>query len=291
MVISAIGYLIFRQNALYYNKDPSTFFITDWDTTKISYGSSNSSQIKLPLESNGIYNFTVDWGDHKHDKITVWDQPEVRHTYRKTGIYTITIFGTIDGWSFNNMGDKLKLLEIKQWGNLDLINSGGYFYGCSNLKITANDVLNLLNTNSLSRAFQDCEEINNINKMNEWDVSSITDMGFMFSGALNFNQNISSWDVSSVTDMGFMFSGALNFNQNISSWDVSSVTDMSYIFAGDTLSTINYDNLLIGWSQLSLQSNVTFNAGYSQYSSGTAANARDYIINTYNWSISDGGQA
>ena len=37
-----------------------------------------------------------------------------------------------------------------------------------------------------------------------------------------FNQDISSWDVSSVTDMEYMFR-ATPFNQDISSWDVSNV--------------------------------------------------------------------
>ena len=37
-------------------------------------------------------------------------------------------------------------------------------------------------------------------------------MGSMFYGATAFNQNLNSWNVSSVTDMYFMFSGAAAFN-------------------------------------------------------------------------------
>ena len=46
----------------------------------------------------------------------------------------------------------------------------------------------------------------------------------MFSGT-SFNQPIGNWDVSSVTDMGFMFYGATAFNQDLSSWSVDGVTD------------------------------------------------------------------
>lgn len=66
--------------------------------------------------------------------------------------------------------------------------------------------------------------------ISSWDVSTVTDMSWMFWGADSFNQNIGDWDVSSVTDMGLMFKGADSFNQDIGGWDVSSVTDMSYMF-------------------------------------------------------------
>ena len=52
----------------------------------------------------------------------------------------------------------------------------------------------------------------------------------MFNYALDFNHDISVWDVSSVTDMSYMFSSADSFNQDISDWDVSSVTSMGSMF-------------------------------------------------------------
>ena len=105
-----------------------------------------------------------------------------------------------------------------------------------------------------------------------------------------FNQNIGGWDVSSVTSMSSMFSHASAFNQDIGDWDVSSVTSMSGMFSGITLSTTNYDSLLIGWSHLPLKYFVFFNGGNSKYSSGAAANARQSIKDNYFWIISDGGQ-
>merc|ERR1712048_1180171 len=62
------------------------------------------------------------------------------------------------------------------------------------------------------------------------DVSRVTDMIAIFSGATSFNQDISKWDVSSVTYMIAMFSGAESFNQDISKWDVSLVTNMDDMF-------------------------------------------------------------
>jgi surface protein len=121
-----------------------------------------------------------------------------------------------------------------------------------------------------------------------WDVSNVTDMWGMFKGASAFNQDIGGWNVSSVTHMYAMFSGATSFNQDVGGWDVSSVTNMSAMFDGTTLSTTNYDALLLGWSQRALQCCLDFHAGDSRYSSAAAA-ARQSIITAFGWTITDGG--
>jgi hypothetical protein len=56
----------------------------------------------------------------------------------------------------------------------------------------------------------------------QWDVSSITDMSQLFYGQTTCNPPIGDWNVSSVTDFGEMFAGANAFNQPIGNWDVSS---------------------------------------------------------------------
>ena len=44
--------------------------------------------------------------------------------------------------------------------------------------------------------------------INNWDVSNVTEMRNMFSGAQKFNNPLNYWDVSSVTNMGGMFNNA-----------------------------------------------------------------------------------
>jgi len=207
-------------------------FLSVWDTTKTSPGSSLSNQVTLPLQSGGDYNFFVDWGDGSNDTITDGDQLEKTHTYTSEGVYTINITGKIIGWCFYNGGDRLKILEIQQWGCLQLGNAGSYFFGCENLELTATDNLNLTGTTTLYMAFRDCYNLGNSGDMDGWNVSSVTDMGYMFYRASSFNQPIGSWDVSNVTDMGVMFRNASSFNQPIDSWDVSSVTSMYAVFEG-----------------------------------------------------------
>ena len=66
--------------------------------------------------------------------------------------------------------------------------------------------------------------------MNEWDVSNVKDMSYMFDGAKKFNQDIGGWDTSNVVHMNSMFHRADKFNQDIGNWDTSNVTYMSYMF-------------------------------------------------------------
>ncbi|MCP4456430.1 MAG: BspA family leucine-rich repeat surface protein [Cytophagales bacterium] len=124
--------------------------------------------------------------------------------------------------------------------------------------------------------------------INSWDVSSVMRMSDMFYNAEAFNQDIGSWDVSNVTDMSSMFFNTDAFNQDISSWDVTSVTDMLDMFSNSGLSQENYDDILVGWSQLTLQSGVSFGAVDITYCEG--ADARQTIIDDYGWTITDGGE-
>jgi len=120
-----------------------------------------------------------------------------------------------------------------------------------------------------------------------WDVSAVTDMYSMFRDS-PFNQDIGSWDVSAVKYMDYMFNGA-PFDQDISSWDISNVEHMDDMFTG-SLSTANYDALLIAWSAQSVKNWVTLDIGSTKYSSGAAAAARQSLIDDHNWTINDGGE-
>ncbi|MFX1238575.1 MAG: BspA family leucine-rich repeat surface protein, partial [Promethearchaeota archaeon] len=274
------------------NEENNLFaFLSTWNTSLTSTGSSNSNQVSLPLESGGTYDFIVFWGDESSDVITSWDDPKATHDYSSEGMYTINITGTIVGWRFNNGGDRLKLLDINQWGCLRLRNSGSYFYGCENLHISASDYLNLTGITTLYQAFRYCTTLDIIEEMNNWDVSDVNDMRGMFQGASSFNQPIGDWDVSDVINMSEMFRDASEFDQDLSSWDISSVNDMDGMFQGVSLSTANYDNLLIRWASLPfVQSDVTFGAGDSKYTGGGAAEtARNNLITIYSWIITDGG--
>ena len=130
-----------------------------------------------------------------------------------------------------------------------------------------------------------------------WDTSSVTTLRMMFRNT-SFNQDIGSWDTSSVTSFQHMFDGATSFDQDISAWDFSSLTmtaNLGYFMQNCTISTSNYDALLVRWGNQasSMPSNLTnVKMGSSTYTANsTAATARSTLVNTYGWTITDGGTA
>ena len=96
-----------------------------------------------------------------------------------------------------------------------------------------------------------------------WDVSSATNMDFMFEYSVEFNPDISSWNVSSVTSMVEMFKGhdrkSHTFDQDISSWDVSNVTDMRRMF----IYNYSFDQNLTSWNVENVQYHMEFNKNSS----------------------------
>jgi surface protein len=121
-----------------------------------------------------------------------------------------------------------------------------------------------------------------------WNTAKVTDMSIMFSSASAFNQDIGDWNTARVTNMSFMFQNANAFNQDLSGWNVAALTNASSMFTGVTLSTANYDSLLVGWNAQVLQSGVTFDGGNSQYCLGVSA--RNSMTSSDGWTITDGGQ-
>ena len=72
-------------------------------------------------------------------------------------------------------------------------------------------------------------------RIEDWDVSKVTDMSGLFYQRQFFNANVTAWNTSAVTSMSYMFHGASAFNQPIGAWDTSAVTDMSVMFYGACL--------------------------------------------------------
>lgn len=210
---------------------PPTEFISVWRTTGAI------ETVTLPyLASGSIYSGLIDWGDgttsaNSYDNRT--------HTYTGAGDYTITIDGFVSGFSFVNAGDKLKLREIKHWGNkFSPNNNNGTFFGCSNLVLTGvTGVPNLTSMSSLNNFFRSCLSLTTVANINTWNTSSITNMSQTFDSCILFNDNISNWNTSNVNTFFAMFAHDGAFNNGgspyINNWDTANVTNMRFMFGAD----------------------------------------------------------
>ena len=201
-------------------------FITKWKTD--NKGSSCDSCVEIPTEGTG-YGYDVDWdNDGIYDEFFTGD---AFHDYGQPGEYTIAIKGNFpriyfDDW--NGAKESQKIIEIIQWGEIEWTSFRKAFKGCEFLTINATDAPDLSQVTDLSEMFSGAMILDT--DFNSWDVSTIINMSAMFNYAMTFNGDISGWDVSSVTDMSDMFVRAKSFNSEISQWDVSSVTNMEEMF-------------------------------------------------------------
>ena len=115
------------------------------------------------------------------------DAKAATHTYATAGDYEVALAGEMGHFGFGggDIGDRSKLVNIRQWGCVQLGQVGGQFEDCRNLGVvSARDVP---------------------------DLRAGTNMSYMFFRASSFQSDLSGWNVSAVTNMGRMFHGASSF--------------------------------------------------------------------------------
>ena len=161
------------------------------------------------------------------------------------------------------------------------------------------DVSSATNFNGMFDYFFGNKPLNSVQGLNNWDVSSATNFSSMFKGYDVFNNDLSNWNVVSATNMNSMFQNAFAFDSNLSGWNIINVTNFSNFLKGVTLSTSNYEAILVGWEStlqntypngIGYTATININFGGSQYTSGSAADtAKTSLINNFGWTISDGG--
>jgi surface protein len=201
-----------------------------------------------------------------------------------SGNFTTIVF--IEWFNPENINRTL-FRSVEQWGDSAWTNLSAAFQNVTNLTFNASDVPDLSQTTVTSVMFWDATNFNS--DISNWDMSNVTDAWGMFMGATSFNQDISSWDMSSNQRFWRMFQGASSFNQPLDNWDVSEALYMEDMFTDSAISEENYSNILISWAALpSLQNNVTLGAQFINHAE-TATVARQFLIDTYNWTINDAG--
>ena len=233
----------------------------------------------------------------------------------REGTYDVSVTATSGQIYFNGGGDKLKLIDIKQWGTCQWTSMFRAYYGCSNMQLTAIDAPDLTNADDMRWAFRQCSTFNasidhwdvstitNWEKtfmlctsydqpMNSLDMSEVTSLSNMFTQGVPFNKPLNNWDTGKVIRFDYMFFDCPFFDQDISSWKVSQATNLNgFMRFVTSLSTANYDALLIAWdAQGAMSYSGTVDFGSSTYTLGGAAEtARTSLIAKWGGIIDGGG--
>jgi hypothetical protein len=259
-------------------------------------GTSGSNQFTIPTGGSG-YNYTVQTSEQ-----TLTNQTgSVTLTWAVAGTYEVKISGSFPRIIFDNGGDRLKLLEIKNWGIINWSSFNSAFRGCTNMILTAVDVPNLSNVSSFSACFRDCTIFQDIGgRMKDWNVSNITSFSFCFQASPLFNGDINNWNISNSSGFVNMFVGCSAFNQNLSNWNLRTAgVDCRQVLRDAGMSTANYTDTLVGWVNNAVANgNLPTNVSFTNHSGNTfdrarsgganfanAGSARDYMINTLGWTI------
>jgi surface protein len=191
----------------------------------LKFNVNSGTIINIPLSGNNL-NVTVNWGDGTTNN-------SLTHTYNYANTYSVNLRVNSGNQNLTLGGNQTwgipeALVEINDFGNLNLTSLQNAFTGCTNITVVPNSIP--YNITNMSYMFNNAAAFNG--SISTWNTSYVTDMDSLFKNALTFNKDISSWNTSNVTSMSFMFYGASAFNQSIGTWNTQYVTSMYYMFYG-----------------------------------------------------------
>jgi surface protein len=289
-----------NMQSMFYQADSFNQNLTSWDVSSVL-------NMNSMFEGATSFNGALLWGSKTasvtnmqgmftqasafNQDISGWDVSGVTtmaHMFNQASAFN----QDLDAWNVSSVTNMSNMFTsagvfngaVGSWDVSSVTNMQSMFYGAGSF----NQDISAWDTSSVTTMIGMFVSAVAFNQpIGSWNVSNVTNMEGIFYGATGFNQDVSLWDVSSVINMGTMFTGATAFDQNLGAWNPSSATSFAYFLQDVTLSTTNYDALLTGWAARSLQSGINFHAGNSIYSN--AAAARQYIIDTFGWTITDGG--
>ena len=184
--------------------DPDDFVLRI-DTTKQDWGSPDDPTDKTVnlyllhdynVDDDFQYDFTIDWGDGNTESLNKadvtalpesfdWGEGERRltHEYDVPGIYDIKISGVFAGFLMAFGDGFSKLLDIKQWGNIQWQGRmDSAFQSCDNLNISASDIPDFSQITSFMFTLQGCTSLQTIPQGLFDNAPLVTDFRSCFDG-------------------------------------------------------------------------------------------------------------
>ena len=269
-------------------------FVTTWD---------NTTEIIIPTNPTLSYNYDVDWdNDGVFEDLGVTGNAS-KSDFATTGPHTVRIRGqfpairfvsALSGDSSGNIADKI--VAVNQWGNIEWESMNTAFISCSNLEFPATDIPNLSRVTNMSGMFSGANIADP--DVSLWDVSNVEDMSGMFSGANAADPDVRHWDVANVEDMSGMFLRANVADPDMSNWVIPNVTDMRRMFSeplffggfsASSLSPENYSAALVNFASQPTQNDVALGAFVINFCDEQSVVDAKATLEARGWVIDDAG--
>ena len=155
-------------------------------------------------------------------------------------LYDISISGDFPRIFFNNGTERLKLIDIKQWGDIEWTSMERAFWGCSNTTCTATDSPDMTLVTNGAGMSQNASAFNPTNFSPT--LENLTNGASMFLNASAFNPPNFAPTLESLTNGNRMFENASEFAQEIYCPNTTQLTNDSYMFRGTKIAKITLNN-------------------------------------------------
>jgi hypothetical protein len=269
-------------------------------------GTSLTDQFTIPLGSApAVYNFvwkTSDGTSGSHSS-----NSDLTLTFPSgAGTYLIYIYGEFPRIVFDNGGDRQKLIDVTQWGNIQWWNFNDAFFGCVNCAWSVTDIPDIRLVTNWTNAFRDTPF--NQSNFSQWpfdktkalnwtglfqtsNTNILMPSGLKISNLLNtFRSNtgmttanaapVESYDMTSLTNAQSAYRFC-NIDPDISAWQIPLLANCDNMFTSGSFTTPNFSSFLISAAAQAtttgIQNNVAFNAGPASWTVGAADTAKTLL--------------
>jgi len=297
-----------------YCKDQSTTTTTTDFVMQVTIPSDSFAFTVVCIDS-GVYDGAIDWGDGTTTTITTFDDSDLSHTYATAGDYEIRLSGAFPRLYLNGMltAERNTITSIDNMGFLGLVSGSSIFRDldfCTNLTFGNTDQSA---NGSLFRLFLNTSAAMTVDMTNvSFDICNSTREAFQAANVTSFDASGASMpNLNTTRDMfvgsttsylriadllnssNFAIGMFRTFNNvalddtDLDQVDPDNLGTLTDMFAGSTsMPPAEYDKILNAWAASAPAAKV-FTNPFTYTEAG--ADARDTLINTYGWTITDGG--
>ena len=136
--------------------------------------------------------------------------------------------------TFDNASKLFSLSGVSDWDVSNVTNMSALFQNATSLtSLTGLENWDVQKVTNMNRIFNNVNKVTDLSPLSNWKTSSLQNLNTAFANNSFTNlQGLENWDVSHVTDMGVIFMSDANLIDisALVNWDTSSVTDMNRAF-------------------------------------------------------------